>query len=97
MNQEILNKLHTALYTISPLASDRERIIGEMGETIWFESLEKILLSLPESSRTEMIDLLNSGELDKAVEILESNNVDIDVILTEVSTSVMEEVMSVAK
>ncbi len=39
MNQEIIDKLHTALYAVAPIAEDRERLIGEMGETIWVESL----------------------------------------------------------
>lgn len=97
MNQEILDKLHAALYAITPLAVDRERIIAEMGETIWLESLEKILLALPEDTRKEVTALLNDDDLDKAVEIFMANDVDIDAILKEVSTSVMDEVMSHAK
>ena len=94
MNEEILNKLHTALYPISPLASDREKIIEQMGETIWLGSLEKLLIALPEDKRKEVIELLNQDELDKAVEIFEASNIDVEAIMTEVSTSVMDEVMA---
>ena len=97
MNQEILDKLHTALFAISPLAEDRERIITEMGETIWVESLEKMLLALPEDARKEVVLNLNNNEMEKAVEILSENSIDIDAILVEVSTSVMEDVMSKAE
>ncbi len=97
MNQEIIDKLHTALYAVTPLAADRERIIAEMGETIWLESLEKILLALPEEARKEVVALLNDDDLDKAVEMFMAHDVDIDAILREVSTSVMDEVMSHAQ
>lgn len=97
MNQEILNKLHTALYAISPLASDRERIIAEMGETIWLESLEKMIVSLPGDDRTEVIEAINNADIDRAISIFETNNVDVDTIITEVATSVMDEVLTVSK
>ena len=98
MNEEILNKLHTALYPISPLASDRDRIITEMGETIWLQSLEKLLMALQEDKRKEVVVLLNNDELDKAVEIFDASGIDVEAIMTEVSTSVMNEVLgAVAK
>lgn len=96
MNQEIIDKLHAALYIVSPFAPDRERLIMQMGETIWVESLEKILLALPEQSRAEAIAALNEDNLDKAVQIMEANNVDLDAIVAEVATSVMDEVVSTA-
>jgi hypothetical protein len=94
MTQEIIDKLHATLYAVSPLAGDRERIIEEMGETIWVEALEKMLLALDDAKRKEVIEFLNADNLDKAVEILEANNVDVDAIITEVSTSVMNEVLA---
>lgn len=94
MNQEILDKLHTALFPISPLAEDRERIIAEMGETIWVEALEKMILVLPKDVQKEVVTLLNNGDLDRAVEIFAEHSVDIDAILAEVSTSVMDDVMA---
>ena len=94
MNQEIIDKLHTALYIVSPLAEDREKIIAEMGETIWVESLEKMMLALPEEARKEAIASLNADDLEKAVEIFSMNDVDIDAIITEVSTSVMDDVVA---
>ena len=93
MNQEILDKLHTALFAISPLVEDRDRIIEEMGETIWVESLEKMLLALPEDARKESVLHLNNNDLDKAVEIFDTHNIDIDAIIAEVSTGVMDDVM----
>lgn len=97
MNQEILNKLHTALYFVSPLASDRERIISEMGEVIWAETLQKMLLVLEERDRKKVIEFLNNNDLDKALEIVESKNIDIDTIITDVSTSLLDEVLITAK
>jgi hypothetical protein len=97
MNEEIINKLHTALYPISPLASDRDKIIEEMGETIWLGSLEKMLLALDEVKRAEVVALLNADELDKAVEIFEASDIDVEAIVTGVSVSIMEEVVLVAK
>ncbi len=94
MNQEIYNKLHTALYSISPLASDRDRIIGEMGEVIWLTTLEKMLMSLPEDKREEVVALLNIDDLAKSIDIFEANNVDVDAILQEVSKSVLDEVLA---
>jgi hypothetical protein len=97
MNEEILNKLHTALYPISPLASDREKIIEQMGETIWLESLEKLLLALPEDKRAGVIEALNNDDLDKGVEIMEAEGVDVEAIISDVSVSVMEDVMATVK
>ncbi len=97
MNEEILNKLHTALYPISPLASDREKIIEQMGETIWLESLEKLLLALPEDKRAGVIEALNNDDLDKGVEIMEVEGVDVEAIISDVSVSVMEDVMATVK
>ncbi len=94
MNQEIIDKLHTALYAVAPVLEDRERLIGEMGETIWVESLEKMLNALPEDKQKEVVELLNNDDLDKAVEIFSEHSIDIDAIITEVSTSVMNDVMS---
>ena len=94
MNQEIIDKLNTTLYIVSPLAEDREKIIAEMGETIWVESLGKMMLALPEEARKEAIASLNTDDLEKAVEIFSVHDVDIDAIITEVSTSVMDEVMA---
>ncbi len=97
MNDEIINKLHAALYHISPLASDREHIIAKMGETIWVESLEKALSALSPEMRTTVVDLLNKEDIDAVVATMEKSDVDIDAILTEVSTSVMNEVLESAK
>ena len=92
MNQEIINKLHTALLPISPLESDREQIIAKMGETIWLESLEKMLLALPDAPRNEVISLLNTDDFDKAVEVLSLHDIDVDAIVKEVAESVMDAV-----
>ena len=94
MQQEIINKLHTALYRISPLVTDRERLIADMGEVIWLESLEKILLALPDDERSSVVNSLNNNDLDSAIEALEKNNVDVDAIITEVATKVMDEVVA---
>ena len=94
MTQEILLKLHTALEATVPLASDRERIIASMGETIWLESLQKMLEGLPEDARNNVVALLNEGKLEEAVEIVESNSVDIEGIMQEVAKSVLAEVVS---
>lgn len=97
MNKEILDKLHTALYAVSPLASDRDRIIEAMGETIWLETLEKALAVLNEEARGHVVELLNDGKLDEAVEVMVTHDVDIDSIITQVSTSVLEDVLLAAK
>lgn len=97
MNQEIVNKLHAALYPISPLASDREKIIEQMGETIWLESLQKMLLALPEDKRVEVVEALSNDDLAKGMEVFETSDVDVEAIITEVSTSVMDEVMNTVK
>ena len=96
MQQEIINKLHTALYSISPLATDRDRLIADMGEVIWLESLQKVLLSLPDDARTTVVNSLNNDDLDGAIEILETNKIDVDAIITEVATKVMNDVVTVA-
>lgn len=97
MNEEILNKLHTVLYPISPLASDRERIIEEMGETIWLGSLEKLLLSLDEHMRAEVITLLNDDKLADAIKIIETSGIDVEAIITEVSLKTLENVVNTVK
>lgn len=97
MNEEILNKLHAALFHISPLASDRDRIIEKMGETIWVESLEKALTALPDDKCVTVVQMLNEDNLDAAVAVMEESSIDIDAIVTEVSTSVMNEVLEAAK
>lgn len=94
MNQEIIDKLHTALLSISPLQSDREQIIAKMGETIWLESLEKMLLALPLEPRKEVISLLNANDFDKAVEVISLHNVDVDEIVKEVAELIMDDVTS---
>lgn len=95
MQEEIHNKLHTALYSLTPLASERDRIIGDMGETIWLESLEKMLLALPEDKRAHVVSLLNEDDFEGAIASMVDSTVDIDAIIVEVSTSVMEEVLTV--
>lgn len=97
MNEEILNKLHAALFHISPLASDRDHIIAEMGETIWVESLEKALAALPEDKRNSVVQLLNEDNLEAVIAVMEESDVDIDAIVTETSTSVMNEVLEAAE
>lgn len=92
----IVNKLHAALYSVSPLAEDREQIISEMGGTIWLETLEKIIDLLPDDKRPEVVALLNSDELDKAVAVIETTNIDIEAILKEVSTDVLNSVVEAA-
>lgn len=94
MNEEILNKLHTALFAVSPLASDRDRLIEEMGETIWLESLAKVLEMLPDESRAQVVALLHSDQIDKAIEIADATGIDVDAVITDVATSVMNEVMA---
>ncbi len=92
MNEEIYFKLHAALYPISPLASDREKIIEKLGEAIWFESLEKTLLSLPEDKRNEAVVALNSDKLSDAIKILEESSVDVEAIIVETAKSLMDEI-----
>lgn len=93
MNEDISNKLHTALYGVAPLLQDRERLIAEMGETIWLEGLEKMLLALPEDKRAQTVQLLNNDDLDGAVAILNTEDIDLDAILKEVATSVLDDVV----
>ena len=97
MNEEILNKLHTVLYPISPLASDRERIIEEMGETIWLGSLEKLLLSLDENKRLEVVALLNDDKLNEAINVVEASGVDVEAVIAEVSLKTLEDVVNTTK
>jgi hypothetical protein len=97
MTPDIINKLHTALYSVTPLVNERERIIGEMGEVIWLESLEKSLLALPEDKRGRVVSLLNEEKLDEAVSVMEEENVDLDTIITSVSTSVLQDVLALRK
>jgi hypothetical protein len=93
MYQELLNKLHVALYAYIPLAEDREQLIGEIGETIWLESLDTILDALPKDIQDEAVTLLNSGEIDKAVELFEESNIDIDKVIETVSGNVMDDLL----
>jgi hypothetical protein len=97
MDQEIINKLHTALYTVSPLASERERIIDEIGDTVWLETIEQILVRLPEDKRTKAIALLNEDEVEKVLEIAEGEAIDITPILEDISKKVLDEVLASAK
>jgi hypothetical protein len=97
MYQELLEKLHTALYASIPLAEDREQLIAEIGETIWLESLDMMLDALPKQDQEEAVTHLNSGNLDTVIEIFERNNIDVDAIITSVSNSVMDEVMVTAQ
>ena len=97
MNQEIIDKLHTALYPVAPLLADRERLIESMGETIWMESLEKVLMSVPEDKRPQVIALLNVSKLDEAVALLEGCDIDIDAIVTETAQSVLNDVIEAGK
>jgi hypothetical protein len=97
MNQEIIDKLHTALYQVSPLTEDRERLIAEMGEVIWIESLEKIISALPELAQKEVATCIENQDLDRVVEICLENDIDLDAIVGEVSTSVMDDVLKGAQ
>ena len=97
MNQEIIDKLHTALYSVAPLAADRDRLIESMGETIWMESLEKVLMATPEDKRAQVVALLNVNKLDEAVAILEGCDIDIDSIISETAQSVLQEVIEAGK
>lgn len=95
MSEEIYNKLHTALYHISPLASDRDRIIGEMGEVIWLETLEKVLALLDDNKRAQVIALLNTDDVEAVSEMLSETDIDIEKIITDTATDVMNEVTEV--
>ncbi len=92
MNQDIIDKLHAALYAIAPLALDRERLIAEMGETIWVESLNKMLDMLPPDAQKKVVDLLIADRLDEVIDIFDAHTIDVNAIITEVSTSVMDEI-----
>lgn len=92
MPEEIINKLHTALRHISPLASDREKLIGEMGEVIWFETLEKTLDALPVASRDQVVMLLNEDRLEEAITLCTSSEVDIEAILVATAQDVLDNV-----
>ncbi len=96
MNQEILDKLHAALYSVAPIVEDRERLIAEMGGTIWIESLGKMLDALPESAQNQVVELLNADNIDDAINIFDAHGVDVEAIITEVSVSVMDEVVATA-
>jgi len=93
MNPEILDKLHTALYPVAPLLSDRELLISKMGETIWLESLEKVLLSVPEDKRAQVISYINEDKLEEAFTLTEEAHIDVDAIVQEVATSVLDDVV----
>lgn len=92
MQEEILNKLHTALYHVSPLTADRERIIEQTGEVIWLETLEKMLTLVGEEERARAVSCINDNKMEEAMEIFEEANVDIEKIMVEVSVDVMKEV-----
>lgn len=93
---ELRNKLHTALYTLAPLASDRERVIGQLGETVWLESLEKILMSLSYEDREKTVNHFNAKKLDKAEEIFKEK-IDVYTILEDISIDVMDSVVTLAR
>lgn len=97
MQEEILNKLHTALYHISPLASDRDKIIVGMGEVIWLQSLEKILDALSEEKRSQVVAYLNDEDLDNALRVIDEEDVDSLKIMTDVSTELLDEVSAMGK
>lgn len=92
MPEEIINKLHTALRHISPLASDREKIISEMGEVIWFETLEKILDALPVTERDQVVAFLNEDKLEEAIKVCALSAIDIEAILVATAQDVLNEV-----
>jgi hypothetical protein len=93
---ELRNKLHTVLYVLAPLASDRERIISQTGETVWLESLEKILMSLSKEDREKTVNHLNSKKLNKAEEIFKEK-IDVYTTLEDVSMDVMDSVVDLAR
>jgi hypothetical protein len=95
MQQEILDKLHTALFPLSPLASDRERIIGDMGEVIWLQSLEKFLLTLPEDVRVKVVAHLNEDRFDEALALVDEMDVDADAIIAETAAALMDKIVAV--
>lgn len=96
MQHDVLDKLHTALYPISPLATDRVRIIEDMGETIWLQSLEKLLLALPEDTRTRVVSYLNEDNFDEALALVDASDVDADAIIAETATVLMDQVVKIA-
>jgi hypothetical protein len=91
MNEDIIAKLHTALYHISPLASERERIIVKLGEVIWLETLEEVLLALPESKREVVIQAINNNDMATAVSVCEDEQIPIESILEKVADRVFRE------
>jgi len=68
-----------------------------MGETIWLESFEKMLGALPEDKRKEAIDALNAEDVNRAIEIFEEADINIEAILSEVAGDVMDAVMATTK
>lgn len=97
MQQELIDKLHAALYHISPLAIDRERIIEKMGEVIWVKTLDRITDLLPEDTREVVRNALEQDDLDTAVACCEEANIDIDAIIEEISKDTLNQVLESAK
>jgi len=94
MQQDLLIKLHTALYGVSPLTSDRDRIMEDIGETIMLGALEQILDSMQEESRVGVVALLNENKLQGALLMCKTQGVDVDAVIRDVATHVMDEVMN---
>jgi 3-methyladenine DNA glycosylase/8-oxoguanine DNA glycosylase len=94
MPEKLEEKIHAALYKISPLASDREIIIEEIGKTVWVETLDKALETLEEPSRSEVVVLIKEGSIDKAIDRIVDADVDLEAIIKEVSGSVMDELLA---
>ena len=94
--ETIINQLHTVLYPIAPILPDRERLIGEIGETIWLEALEKVLLALDEPTRAKAVELLNNDELDEATLLFVESNIDVESILRTTAENVLDDVFKVA-
>jgi hypothetical protein len=93
MNETILAKLHTALYEVAPLTSDREDLIAEMGHTILLETFTKALMLVSEERRPLIVEALNVEDREKAFDLFLEEEVPLEDLLQETADEVLREVL----
>lgn len=93
MPEDIILQIHTALIPVAPELLEREKLVAKIGETIWLESLEMLLSKLPEDSERQAVTYLNEDNIEDFITLCEKTDLDPEVIIREVATDVMNDVL----
>jgi hypothetical protein len=89
--QEIYKILQEELQKKFGTAENVDQVLEKLGEAVLTESAVKILESVEEVNRAELVEHLNNGDMDKFLQLAIDMKVDVESIYEEASKSIVAE------